>query len=146
MSDDFRDMIGLFKKHGVEFLLVGGHAMAAHSLPRATGDIDFWIRPSHNNARRLWQALAEFGALLHGMTMDDFTIPGRGLHIGVPPFRVDLLTAIDGVTFDQAWDNRIAATVLDHEIFVIGRDDLIRNKRATGRDKDADDADKLERS
>ncbi len=144
MSDDFRDMIGLLKKHGVEFLLIGGHAMAAYSLPRATGDIDFWVRPTPDNARRVWQALVEFGAPLHSAMEEDFAVLGRGLHIGVPPFRIDILTAIDGVTFDEAWPNRAAVTLLDHEVYVIGRRELIRNKRATGRDQDREDARRLE--
>ena len=144
MTDDFRDMLGLLKNFGVDFLLVGAHAMAAHSTPRATGDIDLWVRSTPENADRLWRVLAKFGAPLHDVTPDDFAKPGTGLHIGVPPFRIDIITHVSGLTFDEAWPNRIEAEVLGHQIPVIGRQDLIHNKRSSGRSKDAQDADDLE--
>jgi len=144
MTEDFRDMLGLLKRHGVEFLLVGAHAMAAHSTPRATGDIDLWVRPSQENAKKLWQVLSEFGSPLADASLEDFAKPGDGLHIGVPPWRIDILTKISGVTFDEAWPNRIEAQVLGHTIHVIGRDDLIQNKRAAGRSKDLLDVENLE--
>lgn len=144
MTEDFRDMLGLLKKHGVDFLLIGAHALAAHSIPRATGDIDLWVRATPDNAQRLWDALTEFGAPLAKVTANDFSQPGNGLHIGVPPFRIDILTKISGLTFDEAWPGRIEAEVLGHKIAVIGRDELIRNKRAAGRDKDLLDVKMLE--
>jgi hypothetical protein len=144
MTEDFRDMLGLLKKHGVEFLLVGAHALAAHSTPRATGDIDLWVRATPDNAQRLWDALTEFGAPLAKATREDFAQPGDGLHIGVPPWRIDILTKISGITFDEAWPNRIEAQVLGHKIAVIGRKELIQNKRAAGRDKDLLDVKQLE--
>lgn len=143
MTEDFRDMLGLLKKYGVEFLLVGAHAMAAHSTPRATGDIDLWVRPSPENAQKLWRALTEFGAPIDNASPEDFAKPGNGLHIGVPPWRIDILTKISGVSFNEAWNKRIEAEVLGQSVSVIGREHLIQNKRAAGRDKDLIDIKRL---
>jgi hypothetical protein len=144
MTDDFRDMLGLLKKYDVDFLLVGAHAMAAHSTPRATGDIDLWVRATPENAKRLWHVLTEFGAPLANASPEDFAQPGDGLHIGIPPWRIDILTKISGVSFDEAWPQRIEADVLGHTVPVIGKHHLIQNKRAAARGKDLIDAERLE--
>jgi hypothetical protein len=144
LNPDFRDMLGLLCEHNVEFLLVGAHALAAHGHPRATGDLDIWVRPTKDNAVRLWQALEAFGAPLALAELKDFHTPDMVVQFGVPPRRIDLITGIDGVNFTNAWNNRITISLEGMRIPVIGRDDLIHNKRSAGRPKDALDADTLE--
>jgi hypothetical protein len=128
-----------------EFLVVGAHALAAHELPRATQDLDLWVRATPENAVRVWRALAAFGAPLTEISLDDFTQPGITLQIGVAPYRIDILTDITGVTFDEAWANRLTVEDYGCTYAVIGKRDLIRNKRATARPKDLLDVENLER-
>lgn len=124
----------------VEFVVIGGHAYAAHYQPRATKDLDLWIRPTQENAGRVFGALARFGAPLAGVTPEDFARPGLVFQIGVEPHRVDVITSIKGVTFEDAWPGRISAAVEGVTVPVIGRADLIRNKLAVGRPRDRLDA------
>ena len=98
INPDFRDMLSSLSEEEVEFLLVGAYAMAVHGLPRATGDLDVWVRPTPDNARRIVKAIERFGAPLHDLTEADLVKPGTVFQIGVPPRRIDLMTAIDGVT------------------------------------------------
>lgn len=144
MNLDFAEMLSALSEAGAEFLIVGAHALAAHGAPRATGDLDIWVNFAPHNARRVMEALAVFGAPLHDLTLDDLTRPDTVFQIGVPPSRVDILTGISGVRFDEAWLNRVSVTVEGTVVSVISRDDLIRNKRATGRPKDIADIDALE--
>lgn len=144
MNPDFSDMLSAFSAEGVEYLLIGAYAMAVHGVPRATGDIDLWVRPSPENADRVLQALARFGAPLGDVRAGDLAVAGTVFQIGVAPNRVDVITAIDGVTFDDAWLRRESRVLDGVTLVVIGRDDLIRNKRATGRVQDQADADRLE--
>jgi hypothetical protein len=144
MNRDFNDMLSALSAEGVEYLVVGAYALAAHGFPRATGDIDIWVRPTPENARRLWRALAGFGAPLAGIERSDFERSGTVYQIGVAPNRIDLLTEIDGVAFEEAWPGRLVRRVEDADVAVIGRGDLIRNKRATGRTRDLADAEQLE--
>lgn len=144
MNNDFNDMFSALSAEDVEYLLVGAYALAAHGLPRATGDIDIWVRPSPENAARMWRALARFGAPLESLTVADLGRPGTVFQLGVAPNRIDILTAIDGVEFDDAWGRREAHTIDGFTLPVIGRADLIKNKRATGRTRDLADAEQLE--
>jgi hypothetical protein len=144
MNPNFSDMLSALSEEGAEYLLVGAYAMAVHGVPRATGDIDLWVRPTADNAGRVVRALARFGAPLRDLTIDDLERPGTVFQIGVAPNRIDIMTAIDGLTFEEAWTRRVAASVEGLTIPVIGRADLIRNKRATGRERDRADADQLE--
>lgn len=146
MNQDFRDIIGALQRHGVEFLVVGAHALAAHGIVRATGDLDIWIKRSPENARRVWAALAEFGAPLGQLAQEDFTTAQQVIQFGVAPTRIDILTDIDALVFDQAWPNRVEVDVEGLRVPILGRADLIRNKRATGRPKDQLDAEGLEQS
>lgn len=146
MNSDFRDLLAEFNAAGVEFLVVGAHALAAHGLVRATKDLDIWVRPSAQNAIRIFTALRRFGAPLQDLTSEDLSEPGVVFQIGVEPIRIDLLTEIDGVTFDDAWRGRLSATFGDQPVDVLGREDLIRNKRAAGRDQDLVDVRWLERN
>ena len=135
-DEDFRDLIGLFNSQGVDFLVVGAHCLAVHDVPRTTGDIDFWVRPTPENAERVFRSLASFGVPLADATAADFARIGFGFHVGAPPGRIDVLTAVTGLAFDEAWENRFASRLYDQPVFALGRDDLIRNKLAAGRDKD----------
>jgi hypothetical protein len=126
-----------------EFLIVGAHALAAHGVPRATGDLDIWVRAEPENARRVWQALETFGAPLDDLTLDDLSGPDVVFQIGVPPRRIDLLTSITGVSFDEAWENRTLVSLEGTAIPVLGRAELIRNKLAVGRPRDLADIEEL---
>jgi len=106
MNQDFRDLLAEFNARQVECLLVGAHALAAHGHVRATQDLDVWVRPSQENAKRVIEALRAFGAPLHDLTEKDLSTPGLIFQIGVEPIRIDVLTAIDGVQFDEAWAER----------------------------------------
>ena len=128
----------------IDFLLVGAYAVAAHGHPRATGDLDLWVRPDAETAPKVYRVLADFGAPLHDLTVDDLATPGIVFQIGVEPSRIDILTAITGVAFDDAWENRLFIELDDIKLNVIGRDDLIVNKRACGRPKDIADAETLD--
>lgn len=146
MSPDFRDLLSAFNAHGVEYLLVGAYALAAHGRVRATGDLDVWIRPEPKNARRVMTALAEFGAPVQGLSESDLTSADLVFQIGIAPLRIDVLTAIDAVDFDDAWRNRVESRFADQPVPVLSREDLIRNKRAAGRAQDLADLEWLEKS
>lgn len=146
MSPDFRDLLAEFNAHGVEFLVVGAHALAAHGFVRATKDLDVWIRPDASNAPRVLAALTAFGAPLHDLTIDDLARPGLIFQIGVEPIRIDVITRIDGVDFDAAWPDRMDARFGDQTVPVLSRHHLIQNKKAAGRDQDLLDVKWLERT
>lgn len=139
MNPDFRDILCIFIDRSVEFLVVGAYAVAVHGVPRATGDIDLWVRPESENARRAWEALALFGAPMAELTEKDLSTPGLIFQIGVAPRRIDILTSIDGVTFDAAWQARVTASLDGIAVPVLSRADLVRNKVASARPKDLAD-------
>lgn len=145
MLADFRDLLAGFVAGGVRFLVVGAHALAAHGVPRVTADLDLWIEATPDNAARVWTALVEFGAPLASLRVheDDFSRPGQVVQFGLPPYRIDILTSVSGVDFTEAWPNRSEATLFDIPVAFLGRDDLIRNKRASGRPKDLSDIEAL---
>ncbi len=145
VNQDFRDLVAEFNAHEVEYLVVGAHALAAHGIVRATKDIDFWVCPTVANAKRVFRALAVFGAPLHDLTEEDLATPGLIFQIGVPPVRVDVITSIDGVEFDQAWPARLQTRFGDQPISVLSIEHLIQNKRAAGRLQDMADVERLER-
>jgi hypothetical protein len=136
MNRDFAEILSELFEAGAEFLIVGAHALAAHGIPRATGDIDIWIRPTPENADRVLHALQRFGAPLVDLTREDLTRPDTVFQIGVPPSRVDILSGISGVDFDAAWSRRMMVTIDDQPLAVLSREDFIANKRAAGRPKD----------
>lgn len=129
----------------VAFLLVGAFAVAANGVVRATSDLDVWVRPDAENARRVWPALARFGAPLasHRVTVADLATPGTVYQMGLPPMRIDVLTRIDGVTFDESWETRIEADIGGLHLGFLGRRALIQSKRAAGRQKDLQDIELL---
>lgn len=146
MNEDFRDLLELLLEAGVEFVVVGAHALAAHGVARATGDIDVLVRPSAENAALVCDALRRFGAPLgiHGVRPSDFERPGTVYQLGLPPRRIDVLTAIDGVSFEQVWAGRLEAEVDGLTLPFLGRAELLSNKRASGRPKDLADLALLE--
>ena len=143
LAADFRDLLHAFVDHEVRFLVVGAYALAVLGRPRATGDLDVWIDATPRNAARTHAALGAFGAPLRGLTVDDLASPGVVFQIGLPPLRIDVLTAIDGVEFAAAWRRRIEADFDGVAVPVISAKDFIVNKRATGRLKDRVDAESL---
>ncbi len=140
LNPDFRDMLSALSAEGAEFLLVGAYAMAVHGYPRATGDMDLWIRPSDENAERVWRALKQFKAPMRNLSVEDLKSPDIVFQIGVAPRRIDVLTSIDGVEFDAAWAGRKMVDLEGQPVAVLGRADLLRNKRACPRPKDQADA------
>ena len=136
LSRDFVEFIEFLISRQVDYLLVGGHALAFHGLPRFTKDIDFWVRPTAENAEKILLALDDFGFSKIGLTAEDFTIPGRVVQLGQPPNRIDLLTSIDGVKFDLAFSRRVESEYMGSRLWVIGKEELIENKRSTGRKQD----------
>ncbi len=145
MNPDFLDMLRALSEENAEFLLVGAYALAAHGYPRATGDLDVYIRRSDENANRVWRALQQFRAPLFDLTLQDLQTPDIVFQIGAVPRRIDILTSISGVEFDEAWPHRMPVELEGRTYYVIGRDDLIRNKRAAGRPKDLADIAWLEK-
>jgi hypothetical protein len=145
MNEDFRDLLRALLEAGARFLVVGAHAMAVHGVPRATGDLDVWVAAEPENADRVMQALSRFGAPLAaiGVTCADFVRESQVIQIGLPPRRVDLLTSISGVGFEDAWASRVAHEIEGLSVPFLGRDALVRNKRASGRAKDRADLEAL---
>ena len=141
MIADFRDLLEAFADRGVRFLVVGAHALAAHGVPRATGDLDLWVEPTPENAGRAWRALAGFGAPLGTLNIreTDFVQPDQVIQLGLPPYRIDIMTSISGVRFPEAWAGRLRGTLFDIPVAFIGREAFILNKRASGRPKDLED-------
>jgi len=146
LNPDFRDMLSCLSDEGVEFIVVGAYALAAHGFPRATGDIDIWVRNSSENAPRVLRALARFGAPMFDLSEEDFKATDRVVQLGVEPCRIDLLTGISGVEFDEAWENKSAVTLDGMHINILSRADLLKNKLAAGRDKDRGDVAWLEKN
>lgn len=139
MNPDFRDILSAFCAEGVEFLLVGAYALAAHGLPRATGDIDLWIGTSGDNPARVRLALARFGAPVDQLSLSELSRPNLVFQIGVVPRRIDVLTSIDGVDFASAWIDRMDTDVGGIVVPVLSRALLMRNKRASARPQDLAD-------
>jgi hypothetical protein len=143
MNPDFVDLLRTFIAADVRFLVVGAYALAHHGRPRATGDLDVWVDPTPVNAPRVVRALAGFGAPMADIAESDFARPGVVFQMGVPPGRIDILTELTGLAFDEAWPGREAGTFGDVTVDFIGREAFIRNKRATGRAKDLGDIEGL---
>lgn len=146
MNEDFRDLLSALAGADAKFLVVGAHALAFHGIPRTTGDLDVWIEPTAENARRVWRALAVFGAPLNEMSVSesDFSTPEIVVQLGLPPYRIDIMTSITGLTFADAWKGRVNGHFMDVAVPFLSRDDLIRNKLATGRSRDRQDVEALQ--
>ena len=144
MNRHFVEMLKTLSAAGAEYLVIGAHAVAAHGYLRGTRGVDIWIRPTPENAARVWKALIAFGAPLGGVTVHDLSTPGTIYQIGVDPMRIDILTSPAGVEFDGAWANRAIVDVNGEPFPFLGREDLIRSKRATARRQDLLDLDHLQ--
>jgi hypothetical protein len=143
LPKDWKEFIGLLNAHRVEYVLVGAFAFAYHAHPRFTGDLDVLVRRTPENAGRVTDVLKEFGFASIGITSGDLLTPGRVVQLGVWPVRIDILSEIDGVSFDEIWAGRQTTTVDDLTVAVIGRAQFIRNKKASGRLKDLRDLEAL---
>ena len=145
-NQDFADLLMCFDDAGVEYLVVGAYALAAHGHVRATGDIDVFVRPTDSNAQCVYNALIEFGAPVaqHGVVAADFAAPGTVYQLGLPPRRIDILTQLSGVSFDEAASESIVGNLANRSVRFPGLLALIKNKRAAGRAKDLADAQVLE--
>jgi len=138
-STDFEDLFALLNAHEARYLVVGGYAVAVHARPRFTDDLDLLVPMEQNDVDRLCAALAEFGYGPPELTPATFLDPGRLVQLGVPPYRIDLLTSILGVEFDAAWANRFVGRYGSQNVNFIGRSDLILAKQAAGRPQDIED-------
>ena len=145
LNPDYRDMVECLLNEGVDFMLVGGYAVSLHGWPRTTFDIDFWIMANPENAKAVMRAITAFGAPLMGLTEIDFYRPGMVFQIGSEPQRIDIISAVDGLDYAEASERAVKMNVDGLEIKVVSLDDLIVNKRASGRPKDIADALALEK-
>ena len=143
MPPDFIELLRAFAAADVRCLVVGAYALGLHGRPRATGDLDIWVDANTENAARVMRALAAFGAPLDDVTIDDFSREGITYQIGLPPLRIDILTQLTGLSFAEAWPERLRRPLGEIEADFIGRDAFIRNKRATGRSRDLADIEGL---
>lgn len=145
MNRDFRDIVAELVRADARFMIVGAHALGLHGVARATGDLDIWIDPSPENVDRVWSALIAFGAPLDALNIRraDLTQPDIVAQFGLPPYRIDVMTGVSGVTFEEAWRDRIEELFEDVRAPFISRDAFIRNKRASGRKKDLADLEAL---
>ncbi len=145
MNRHFVEMLSALSDAGADYLVIGAHALAAHGYTRGTKDLDVWVRPTPQNAVRVWQALIEFGAPLERLTVDDLSTPGMICQIGVDPARIDILTSPAGLDFDGAWQRRVMFEVKNAQFPFLSRSDLIASKLAAGRPNDLRDIEELER-
>ncbi|MCX5846159.1 MAG: nucleotidyltransferase [Deltaproteobacteria bacterium] len=136
LNEDYKEMLQLLLEEHVDFMIVGAYALGTHGYPRATGDIDIWVKPNNINSKKLYKALARFGAPLDQIRIDEFSTEGIIFQIGVIPRRIDIITKIDGVTYEEADEDKIIVEIEGLKIPVISLEKLIRNKMATGREKD----------
>ena len=140
---EWSELLGLFNEEQIDYLIVGGHALAFHGAPRFTGDLDILVRPDSENAAKVIEALAEFGFSFPNLTAEDFASPDQVVQLGVPPMRVDLITSLSGVTWDEADEGKVRGKLGDVPVHFLGRDQFIATKRATGRKKDLADLEAL---
>ncbi|MBL8378946.1 MAG: hypothetical protein JNM79_13840 [Burkholderiales bacterium] len=144
LNKDFKEFVELLASEKAEFLVVGGYALAAYGYPRYTGDLDIWLRPSIDNAKRVIAALDRFGFAGLGISLEDLTRPGSVIQLGYPPRRIDLLASIDGVEFDDCIARREVFVLDGVAVPFIGLADFKTNKRAAGRAKDLADLESLD--
>jgi len=142
-SQDFREFVTLLIENKVEYLIVGGYAVGIHGHPRYTGDLDVWCNPTRENAEKMLLSVNQFGFASFGLTIEDFIKEGTIIQLGYPPLRIDLLTTIDGVTFNECYENLLKVEIEGLVVDFIGLNDLIKNKKESGRLRDLDDLDHL---
>ena len=143
VQNDFREFLALLNAHEVDFMIVGGYALAYHGAPRYTGDIDVFIKPDKRNAQQIFKALEEFGFSSLELSIDDFQKKDQVVQLGLPPVRIDIITSISGVTWEQADASKEPGKYGEVPVFYIGKVQYVANKRATGRAKDIADIEAL---
>ncbi len=143
VQSDFRDLLGLFNVYKVDYIIVGGYALAFHGAPRFTGDLDILVKPAPENAQRILKALEDFGFESVGLTTEDFQSPDKVVQLGYPPVRVDIITSLTGVSWEEAFSGRMNGKYGDISVHYIGREQFVTNKRATGRKRDLADLEAL---
>ena len=143
LSEDFKEFIGLLNSGQVEYLVVGGYAVAFHGHPRYTKDIDFWIMNSEENAKRVLDVLKNFGFASLGLTLKDFIQDDNVIQLGYPPNRIDIITGLNGIAFAEAYEERIVECFDGVNMNFIDLERLKASKRIAGRPKDFDDIEKL---
>jgi hypothetical protein len=139
VQQDFRDLLALFNAHKVDYIIVGAYALAYHGAPRYTGDMDILVHPDLENAKHILRALDEFGFGSLGLKVEDFTVPDKVVQLGVAPVRIDIVTSITGVPWEDADAGRVAGGYGGLEVYYIGKKEFVLNKRALGRKKDLAD-------
>ncbi|MBU0650445.1 nucleotidyltransferase family protein [bacterium] len=144
IQKDFKELLELLNKHNVDYVIIGGYALAFYGAPRYTGDIDVLVKADQENAKRVLEAIKEFGFECVNLTKKDFSVLGQVIQLGMPPVRIDIVTSISGVSWDQIYKNKIAGDYGDVPVFFISREDFIVNKRAVGRHKDLADIEALD--
>jgi len=144
LKKDFREFVESLNEAGVRYLVVGAYAVAFHGLPRYTKDMDFLVDPTPENGSKVLNALRRFGFADLKLSLEDVCRPDKVVQLGVPPVRIDILTTIDGITFDDAFRRCVRARIAGLELHFIGKQDLIHNKRTTGRPQDLADVARLE--
>jgi hypothetical protein len=136
LNKDYKEMLQILLDNKVRFLVVGAYAMGAYGYPRATGDFDIWVEASSENSEKIYRSLSQFGAPLSDITKTTFCEEGIIFQIGVAPRRIDIITKIDGVVFKKAYPDKQEVEIEDIKIPFLSKEDLIRNKESTGREKD----------
>ena len=143
VQQDFRELLKLFNAHNVEYVIIGGYALAFHGAPRYTGDMDLLVKPDQNNAQKVLNALKDFGFVKLDLSSNDFSSPEKVVQLGVPPVRIDIITSITGVSWEQIVSNRVSGTYGDVPVYYIGKREFIANKKAIARHKDLADIEAL---
>ncbi|ACU88940.1 nucleotidyl transferase AbiEii/AbiGii toxin family protein [Desulfomicrobium baculatum] len=143
LQNDFKELLELFNAHDVQYLIVGGYALAYFGAPRYTGDIDIFVKSDSKNASLILKALSDFGFGSAGLKLEDFTNTNNIIQLGYPPVRVDIMTSISGVSWEDAYNNREEGKYGDVRVYFIGLNQYIQNKRASGRKKDLADLEAL---
>lgn len=144
VQQDFRELLALFNARQIDYIVVGAHALAFHGAPRYTGDLDILVRPDGENAKRILKVLDEFGFGALGLTIEDFSAPDKVVQLGVAPVRIDLVTSLTGLSWEEAAAGQVKGTYGDVAVHYLGRKEFIRNKRAIGRKKDLADLEALD--
>lgn len=139
LPEDFKEFIELLNAHQVEYLIVGGYAVGFHSRPKFTNDIDIWINKSEENAHRMLTVLEDFGFGSLEINLEDFTANDRVIQLGHAPLRIDVMTSISGVEFSEAYKEKMEGIYLGIKTFFISLDQILQNKKASGREKDLQD-------
>jgi len=143
VQPDFKELLELLNAHKAEFIIVGAYALAFHGVPRFTGDIDIFVKPAPENAEKILAALEEFGFVSLNLTISDFQDPDKVVQLGIAPVRVDLITSLTAVSWQEAFSGKVQGTYGDVPVYYLGRKEFLSNKKALGRKKDLADIEAL---